>query len=388
MNNREKYKQAFSVLRVSDEMTWEQIKEQCENSGKGKRTKREGDFFGEGRTILGMRAGVAVLCGCLVLLLTGGTIAYAAGALKPVAELFAKVFQISEQEKGIVEKIGEPVGTTVTYAGLKITTDGVIRDTEHLAVIFSIEREDGKPFDPGKYPADKWSFHSIELQDGNVNMTPYAGSYLSYDENPEDAAIQFVLFFSDIRQEWYDTDKVWICLEDFQNYKGYDDGVLMEPGVGLYAEGVWRIEVPVKAKDTSVTILENEVLELEGKEVQIERLSVSPIGFSLTVAETDKMKLSATEFSEWLEKHDFSLELENGERISLSDSADAVSWDEGGKGRRKKNSFVDSIMKRGVTGDEEEDEIPKAQYAGTFERIIEPGDMKSVHIGELELPVK
>ena len=70
------------------------------------------------------RWGMKVAAAVLAVSLTGGFSAYAAGLLKPVAEVFSNVFHLSEEDKKTAEELGQSFGISDEDGRVEVTVDG------------------------------------------------------------------------------------------------------------------------------------------------------------------------------------------------------------------------------------------------------------------------
>lgn len=324
--------------------------------GKAKSGRVSGRYWTMQRA--GLKGAVAAcLAGCL--LVTGVAGASAAGFLKPVSDVFADVFHLTDGNEKLAQKMGTSLGKSTVSNGIRVTADAMIVDKYTSALIFSVEREDGKPLGTGKKLAsDSWGFDGVEVKGMEKSSGGSWGSYESYDENPTDAAIQYMMIHT------YDNkmagDKMSVCLTDLFNFAS--DGA----NKNYTIEGEWKFEIPVQeASNASVTLGADQTVRLKGYTFSIDNLELSPLSYHMTCsAKKDGGRAEASakidELDDLLTENPVTLELKNGRKICLDDVGSVVS-DNG-------NRF-------------------KCTYATTFNTLIPLEDMKSIHIGETEIAV-
>lgn len=299
------------------------------------------------------RKGVVAACliGCLFL--TGVASVSAAGLLKPVSEVFAKVFHLSPVDKGLAEEIGKPLGQSVVSNGIRVTADAVIADSYAYAVVFSIEREDGRPLGYGQNLAsDNWYFVSENVEVATQNgIGPIWGEYYSYDETPEDSAIQYVMIA-------YGDDKIKtegnisVHLSDLYHLD-------MEGSKDYIVKGNWDMELSFPETLDELVVKEKvKRVDLDGSWFTIEDIRLSPISYHLTFSISQDSDLSAADGAKLLDHCIMELELKNGEKIKLG---------EGGSAVMGSIQFV---------------------YGDIFKSLVHLEDIKAIHIGKLEIPVQ
>ena len=85
-----------------------------------------------------------------------------------VSNLLAPLFGSAQTE--IVDKIGKPIGATVTADGYTLTADAVIGDRYNVAIVYTLSREDGQPIPEGTHFAE-WDTDIIWGASGGGSLT-------------------------------------------------------------------------------------------------------------------------------------------------------------------------------------------------------------------------
>lgn len=343
--DREKYKQAFSVLHASKNITWENMQKNAEKFERGEMSMSRVEE--KSRRILGMRPLAAAVCGCMILVLIGGGSVY---ALKPVSGLFSKVFQISDRTKETVDKMGRAIGDSVTSNGITVTAEGVLKDSHHYAVIYSVSRADGKELSESADYQDK-TFGFREIEDG----TEASGSYFfSYHDKKKDSAIQIAYVISNVEKL---PEVLEIHLSDLLVFTCSETETI--------AKGSWKFRLSLPHNDSSILLAENKTVKMKSPageaELVLNEISVSPIGYSFKISRKNDKKISLQKFAKIVESGEWKLELKDG-------------------------TFIDFYGGTAIT--EKEDKRDYWVSSGTFdERIIPVSEMKSIHMNNIEIPV-
>ncbi len=291
----------------------------------------------------------ACLIGCLFV--TGVAGASAAGLLKPVSDVFAEVFGFTANDEELAEEMGKSLGESVVSNGIRVTADAVIVDPYAYAIVFSVEREDGKPLGDGKtLSPEQWDF---DIADVEVKG-PGWGNFYSYDETPEDSAIQYVMVAYGDRKIKAE-DNISVHLSDLYHFdKGSKDYIV---------KGDWNMELSfpeTESSDALVTKGEGKIVELDGNPFTIEDISVSPISYHFIFSLEKDSGLSIANGAKLLDSCVMELELKDGKRLGMGDGGSAVRAD------GKEFQYT---------------------YADTFDSLVRLEDVKAIHIGEVEIPV-
>lgn len=301
----------------------------------------------------------ACLIGCLFV--TGVSGAGAAGLLRPVSDVFSKVFGFTADDDKLAERLGKSLGESVVSNGIRVTADAVIADSYAYAIVFSVEREDGKPLGDGQELApEQWDF---DVADAEVKVIGQEegglgwGRFYSYDETPKDSAIQYVMIAHGDRKIKVE-DTISVHLSDLYHFdKGSKDYIV---------KGDWGMELSFpepKLSNELVTKGEGKAVELNGSSFIIEEIRVSPISYHFIFSIEKDSGLSVANGSKLLDNCVMELELKDGKRIGLGDADGA-------------GSAVRSVGKSF-----------QYTYTAAFDSLVRLEDVKAIHIGDLEIPV-
>ena len=274
----------------------------------------------------------------------GATGAHAVATQHSLSTVFSDIFGSAPAQTEIIEKIGRPIGATVTNNGVTVTADAIIGSSNSCTIVFSISRDNGKPF-PNLTPAGDstfpllWSESSAEI-DGTRGLG--SGAYF-YDADPSDSSIQYVYTITNAtapdgngltgRTTRVHLSDLLMASEEADNTE-------------LIAKGSWDLKFQLDYQDSSVAIQAGQKLEFNGMSVTLDKLSVSPVGASITytvdAVSTDSQgpdELPSDKFT----RLPFIVTLTNGRTLDGTD-ADASTRERGASTIVTKSFMFDAIV--------------------------------------------
>lgn len=244
------------------------------------------------RHALRYAAVVAIAAG----LTLGGTSAYAAATQRSLPAVFSDVFGGAPAQTKIIDKIGYPIGASATSNGITMTADAVIGDASSLTVVFSIEREDGRPLtdltalaaDGGDAetaagranPKDKLLLGWGGAADMDIDgMSGGGGGYYFYDADPSDPSVQFVWTWSNVGTFDGKTLVGRTVRMHLSDLVSYADG--MEHSSPI-AKGQWDLKFELGYEDASISVKAGQHVDVNGTAITVNKIFVSPVGASIT----------------------------------------------------------------------------------------------------------
>ena len=224
---------------------------------------------------------LAAAVAALALALGLGGVAYAAGGLMNVPQFVNHLFGTDDAKVEIVESIGRPLGVAQSSGGVTVSADAIIGDKTNVAVIFSISKDDGTPFE----------FETLEnglipmafSEDFEVSLPLFGGygatgSSYFYDEDPSDNAIQLVetrSYESDGDSDISLIGRMLTAHFSDLTYYGESENVVVAPGN-------WKLSFPLNYEDTSRALEAGQNFEVNGMPATIDQLSISPIALHMS----------------------------------------------------------------------------------------------------------
>lgn len=293
--------------------TYDKVSASSELMERLMKMEQKGQTNRKQRTGWGMKVAAAVLA----LSLTGGISAYAAGFLKPLEDVFSHVFHLSDQDQKTVEEIGQSVGVSDEEEGVEVTVDGIMTDGYQYAIVLSIGRTDGKSL--AKQPQtqiDTWNFEDISITVDGKDVMNWGKDY-SFDQNPNDNTIQYVLLSSDNElQEDMNFMELRMC--NLCNFSADD------MSNQVIVEGEWKVQIPSNTKNVAELMVENQTINIEEKEFNIASIAISPMGYHMEYTIPKSESKHMAEYMRILEKTPIELVLKDGTTINLTDSGSEV----------------------------------------------------------------
>lgn len=225
------------------------------------------------------RAAAAIVV--LSVLMASTAAVHAATGGKPAVSAIEDVFYGAPADTEIVGDIGKPVGASSTDAGIRITCDSLLGDANNVAVIYTLEREDGASLESiaqknadGKYPISFIGSSGVEV-DG-VEAEEGAGYF--YDSEPGDGKIQYVQL-QHLRTQDGDSlvgKSARVTLQGLQAVNSEDDGA-----THLLASGTWSFRFKLAYRDTTSVYTCNKRASFGEKEILVEQVRVSPLAIEV-----------------------------------------------------------------------------------------------------------
>lgn len=200
----------------------------------------------------------------LVLLLAVGV--GAAGHFGSLENLFGPAFpgaRADALDPGLIEKLGSPVGVSAEDNGVTVTVDSMIRDRYNCTLVVTVEKDgiDGKGF----------SFREAAFQAGGAELSGGASS--SSDPVSDDGKARYVVSWGS--EETIPGGKAAVIFSGLRINTSI-------PLVEQTIEGRWELELDVDYEDLSVDLPAGQTLSVEGTEVAIDRVTVSPLSIFIT----------------------------------------------------------------------------------------------------------
>lgn len=283
---------------------------------------------------------VAATAACACVIIGMGTISVAAGWL-PIPDSFKTILGINtDEELEVASKMGTSTDVVAEDNGYKISAEGIIGDGKNMEIVFKIEKSDGSTLlDNGEVPT------AVEFQKGNNEAQPWLhGMTGNVDGSNNANCIEYYIAFT-----YKDSveDNLFISLKDMQLWVGDEQTDI---------SGKWEFDIPFEIQDySSVDLAAGQKFKYGNSEGTIDKLMISPIGFSVRVTTADK--LSDSDFIDMpMEIH-----LNSGEVIELN----------GGCGPEDNEDGTWSWREDGVYG-----------------KMILLDNVESVVIGDTEFPMK
>ncbi|WP_165241038.1 DUF4179 domain-containing protein [Corynebacterium lizhenjunii] len=195
---------------------------------------------GRGRRHVAAAIAAAVLAG-------GGLSAVAAGNLN--LDLVQGLFGTAADTE-IVERIGRPIGAVAEDQGVRVRAEQVLGDAHNIAVVYSIERTDGRPLD---LPPTAGGLLGAGFADATISArggmpASYAGTSYFFDADPTEPSIQYVEKLMLSGDELFGKN-LHVTLKDLQALPGQDAAPDAHPQT--IAPGKWTLNFALNYEDAS-----------------------------------------------------------------------------------------------------------------------------------------
>lgn len=273
------------------------------------------------RRVLPLRRLAAVGVAAALVLSLGA--AGATGALGDVGAAFSAIFGSSAQTE-VIDRIGYPVGASDTDNGITITADAIVGDTYSYAVVYTIQREDGKALvgDDILARAANPETEALPLSFQFHDTTPRGykgGSHASswfYDADPADNAIQFV----ELRTQSapIEPGEVTVQLRDLEVYnEDYTTRTTL-------VKGSWTLKFQLDFENSSRVLPCGQTFHLDGAEALLNTVTLSPLSIQVDYTVRGEGDPSL----DWIEPLSLSLTFTDGTTLDLSHAGGTSAYGE------------------------------------------------------------
>lgn len=271
----------------------------------------------------------------------------------------------SAAETEIIDKIGRPIGASASDNGVTVTADAIIGDKYHCAVVYTIARDDGQPFDVDLDSLGTSQYLPLGFENCSTYWGRMGGSHGTsyfYDADPADNAIQYVELWETDSEIPHGTAKA-----SFENL------VIWRAEERQYtvAEGKWELSFAMDFEDASVSLPAGQTIALGDMRAVIDEITLSPVALRVdyTVdsevqwedAPSGRMSEYNSEQSRnYLENLEITVNMKDGSALDMTNAGGSIR--PGG----------------GVT---------VCQKGDVFERIISLEEVSSVTVAGVEIPL-
>lgn len=302
----------------------------------------------------------------LALALGGGaTIAVAAGVLPNPADVLSDVFGGAPAQTELLNDVGWPVGATATSNGVTVTAEAVVGDRSNYAVAYSIEFDDPSVLEELEFhEGGKLTYvgDAFLRVDGAMSGGGFARLY---DADPTDNTLQLVEVMG--VQTWNDAGVVGRTARfTMSKLEIFTD----EGEIETLAAGDWNFKFEMNYVDTTVDLPAGQSTTWQGSDVTIDAVSVSSLGVTVDYTidrQIGDLGPSGQMSDEALAEQAAVLGLPV--IVTFADGTTFDATDANG-----------SSVKR-------DDGTSTVSKATTYDRIVDAGDIVSVTVGDVEIPV-
>ena len=292
-----------------------------------------------------------------VLALAVGCTAYASGMLGRASAPAKETPATTE----VVDGIGRP-DAHASSDGVTVTAEAVMGDRSNYAIVFSIAKDDGTPFEGIRENQDGTLALRFEnLATVTVDDAPSRGtvSYF-FDADPHDNAIQFV------KASTIDTHggtsfvgkDVYVKLHDLLAFD--EDGEAR-----TLVEGAWKMDFVADCADLSVDLPAGQTFAFDEGTATINAIMISPLSLSVDLTIDFPIEVNVIGFdtpqSKRLQYLPLTVNMKDGTVIDATRKAG------GGVEVREQTTVTDKSM--------------------AFDKILDLDQVKSVTVGGVEIPM-
>lgn len=305
----------------------------------------------------------ACLAACLVVG-GGGGVAVAAGVLPNPADVLSDVFGGAPAQTELLNEVGRPIGASATSNGVTVTAEAVVGDRSNFTVVYDVEFDDPSVLE-GIEPNENGVLPLVADAACHVDGTVAGGGAAwFYDADPDDNTIQYAesMGFTTWNGAGIIGRTMRFSMDGIRTLEGEDSRTI--------ATGDWDLKFEMNYVDTTVDLPAGQETTWQGAGVTIDAVAVSSVG--VTVDYTIDRQIG-----------------DLGPSGRLSDEArakqDAV------LGLPVTVAFADGTTfdatNANTTAVKQDDGTSAVTKTVTYDRIVAAGDIVSVTVGDVEIPV-
>ncbi len=313
------------------------------------------------------RRWVRVAAGLALALVLGGgaTVAVAVGVLPNPADVLSDVFGAAPAQTELLNDVGRPIGASATSNGVTVTAEAVVGDRSNFTVVYDVEFDDPsalegiEPGEDGTLPLVAEATLYVDGVNGG------GGGSWFFDADPGDGTIQYAetMGFS----TWNGAGIIGRTMRFWMSeIRAYD----AEGGYTTLVTGNWSLKFEMNYVDTTVDLPAGQETTWQGAGVTVDAVAVSSVG--VTVDYTIDRQIG-----------------DLGPSGQLSDEAEAKM--EAVTGLPVTVTFADGTTfdatNANAHAEEQNDGSSAVTKTVTYDRIVAAGDIVSVTVGDVEIPV-
>lgn len=216
-----------------------------------------------------------------------------------VSNLLAPVYGGAQTE--LVDKIGVPIGASVTDGGYTLTAEAIIGDRYSFAAVYTLKRTDGGKIPEGTTVA-QWERGLVSGGGGILSRIlsllggggGSGGGILSHQLSEDGTTLIIVEQWTSSRQLYFTNRTVEVTFQDLER-KG-EDGERT-----VFAEGTWTLKYTLRYEDTTVEVpVRNLTLTTEeGYTYKIKKILLSSVGIHIDM-ETPNPDTAGMTIEDWI----------------------------------------------------------------------------------------
>ena len=311
-------------------------------------------------------ARVAAVLVLVLVLGGGGTAAVAAGVLPNPADVLSDVFGGAPAQTELLNEVGRPIGASATSNGVTVTAEAVVGDRSNYIVVYSIEFDDPSVLErvePSKGGTLPLVFDDTGHVDGTMGG---AGTGSFYDADPGDNAIQYVetMGFTTWNGAGIVGRTMRFSIREIRVYDATEDRFV------ILVAGDWNLKFEMNYVDTTVDLPAGQETTWQGADVTVDAVAVSSVG--VTVDYTIDRQIGDLGSSGQLgDEAEVKIEAVTDLPVTVT-FADGTTFD---------------ATTANSTAVEQDDGTSAVTKMVAYGRIAAAGDIVSVTVGDVEIPV-
>lgn len=339
-----------------------------------------------------------------------GAAGYGTGFFSDVVSIFSPSLGDSQVQTEIIEEIAKPVKASATNNGLTITLEAMIGDDSTATLVFYFQNEDGTPYILPEIPENKVEdgkeyYYRLGFSSSAEGFRQFAGSTdIGFLESSAHGSMQSRFENQEATdgsfyyEETYNFDNLplgepvtavfgalgyEVNVIDLETYTDVPEERVFVP----FTEGLWEIDYIFEYTDTTLTLVEQTTLTHDGREIQLEKMSVSPLSVKILLSFPKLADTSALSEVNWQDLSEEELD-KHFEDILEANKVDSEYLDNIPFYLTKKDGTNVTLESNNFgVGSNDGDENVNADIQVRFDEIIPLEDIATLTFGEVTAEV-
>lgn len=295
----------------------------------------------------------------------GGTVAMAAGVLPNPADVLSDVFGGAPAQTELLNEVGRPIGASATSNGVTVTAEAVAGDRSNYTVVYSVAfddpsvLEDIEPGEDGTLPLVADATCYVDGASGG------GGGSWFYDADPGDGTIQYAetMGFTTWNGASIIGRTMRFSMSEIRVYDAEGEYVTL-------VTGNWDLKFEMNYVDTTVDLPAGQHTTWQGADVTVDAVAVSSLGVTV----------------------DYTIDRQIGDLGPSGQMSDeALAEQAAVLGLPVIVTFADGTTFDATDANgsstKRDDGTSTVSKATTYDRIVAAGDIVSVTVGDVEIPV-
>lgn len=311
---------------------------------------------------------LALIAACLAAALAvggGGGVAVAAGVLPNPADVLSDVFGGAPAQTELLNEVGRPIGASATSNGITVTAEAVVGDRSNFTVVYDVEFDDPSALE-GIEPGEDGTLPLVAEATRHVDGTVAGGGgSWFFDADPGDGTIKYAetMGFTTWNGAGIIGRTMRFSMSEIRAYDAQGEYTTL-------VTGNWDLKFEMNYVDTTVDLPAGQETTWQGADVTVDAVAVSSVGVTVDYT-IDRQIGDLGPSGKMTDESRAEANAVTGLPVAVT-FADGTTFD---------------ATNANTTALEQGDGTSAVTKTVTYDRIVAAGDIASVTVGGVEIPV-